>query len=71
VMKNRECKILLKKEVENIDNTKTILEVVFIERAWNYFESNYDYFLVLIKGNQRFERKIDREEGKELWEATK
>ena len=70
-MKNRECKILLKKEVENIDNTKTILEVVFIERAWNYFESNYDYFLVLIKGNQRFERKIDREEGKELWEATK
>ncbi len=71
MMKNRECKILLKKEVENIDNTKTILEVVFIERAWNYFESNYDYFLVLIKGNQRFERKIDREEGKELWEATK
>ncbi len=66
---SRGCKVLMKKETEE-NGIKQILEVVFIERAWNYFENDYDYFIVLLKDNQRFERKIDREEGKELWEVV-
>jgi hypothetical protein len=67
---SRGCKILMKKETEE-NGIKQILEAVFIERAWNYFENDYDYFIVLLKDNQRFERKISREEGKELWEVIK
>ncbi len=67
---SRGCKVLLKKETEE-NGMKQILEVVFIERAFNYFDNDYDYFIVLLKGNQRFERKISREEGKELWEVNK
>ncbi len=59
----------MKKETEE-NGIKQILEVMFIERAWNYFDNDYDYFLVLLKDNQRFERKIDREEGKKLWEVS-
>jgi hypothetical protein len=56
----------MKKETEET-GTKKILEVMFIEREWNYFENDYDYFIVILKNNQRFERKIRREEGKRLW----
>jgi hypothetical protein len=44
---------------------------ILVERRWNYFDNDYDYFVVRIVvdefGNvERYEEKIPREYGKEL-----